>query len=205
MWVFSNLMFSQNYRSFLNIFKVNLHLKLKSLGRTFLPFYTELGIVQLKCMECMEFCWYKISYFLTSTAEFLFFRSHKAFHCQKCSSSPTLWISHEMEVRKKQMGTERKQTHAIWNTKVLLLYILRITCACGCTLSLVSLSGWAIYTERTIQARWSSLDENNKALVTWEAGRLACLLPQWQFITRKYLLIMSDNIATGRSRWGNSR
>lgn len=44
-------MFSQNYRRFLNIFKVNLHLKLKPLGRTFLAFYTELGIVQLKCME----------------------------------------------------------------------------------------------------------------------------------------------------------
>lgn len=156
MWVFSSLMFSQNYRLFLNIFKVKLLQKLKALGRIFLSFYTELG---KQWVKCMQFSCSKISHFLTTTAEVFFllgtirFFFVRNFDATLCSYKP--WDGGG----KKQRGTMRKQTHVILNTKVLLLYILRITSACGCSLSLVSLSGWAIYTERTIQGRWSLLDK----------------------------------------------
>lgn len=69
MWVFSSLMFSQNYRLFLNIFKVKLLQKLKALGRIFLSFYTELG---KQWVKCMQFSCSKISHFLTTTAEVFF-------------------------------------------------------------------------------------------------------------------------------------
>lgn len=136
--------------------------------------------------------------------DFFPFRNYKVFLCQKCWYYPTLCINHEMEVGKKQVGTMRKQTHAILNTKVLLLYILRITSACECSLSLVSLSGWAIYTKRTIRGRWSLLDKQ-QSISYLEGKKTGMFFPPMTVYNKQ---IFADNVwqySHRKKQRGNSR